>query len=293
MSLLESNWLRAASRSVRVKHPRLYARLNSVRNRLLTRGSGLAAYQAKALRRFEATCLPRAAGMRVLEIGSDVDGKVLRRLASLGVAEAAGVNPAEEIWSGREGGRLVLGERAVLHQADARALPFDDTSFDALFSVATFEHILEFPKALAEMHRVLRPGGILYSHFGPIWSGCRGHHLRVRVGAREFRHFRPEANPLPDFCHLLMSREELRDALHDRVDGDCIEPIADWVFDDSGINRLFHCEYLENFAASPFELLSLRPERDPIDPQLARILRFRYSREREFAVTNVEVRLRK
>ena len=292
MGLLTSNWLRATTRSLRQNNPRMYARLNGIRNRILSRETGLAAYQASALRKFRSRCLRSAAGKRVLEIGSDPNGRVLRQLSKWGVSEAVGVNPAKEMWAS-SGTDRQIAERARLRRADARALPFDDASFDAIFSIATFEHILELPKALAEMHRVLRSGGYLYANFGPIWSGCRGHHLRVQVGEREFRHFRPDSNPLPDYCHLLMSRTELRDALTNRLAAPYVEPIVTWVFDDPGINRWFHHQYLEAFSASAFNIVSVRSERDRLDEQLDRVLRFRYPQESAFDVTNVEVVLSK
>jgi ubiquinone/menaquinone biosynthesis C-methylase UbiE len=292
VGLLTSNWLRATTRSLRQNNPRMYARLNDIRNRILAGETDLAAYQASALRRFRSLCLRSAAGKRVLEIGSDPNGRVLRQLSKWGVSKAVGVNPAEEIWAS-SGTDHQVTEQATLRRADARSLPFDDASFDAIFSVATFEHILDLPKALAEMHRVLRPGGSLYANFGPIWSGCRGHHIRVQVGEREFRHFRPESNPLPDYCHLLMTRRELREALTDRLAVPYVEPIVTWVFDDPGINRWFHHQYLQAFSESPFNVVSVRSERDRLDGQLGRILRFRYPQESAFDVTNVEVVLSK
>lgn len=45
--------------------------------------------------------------------------------------------------------------------ADARALPFADNSYGSIFSISTFEHILNTQKLLKEMHRVLRPGGTM------------------------------------------------------------------------------------------------------------------------------------
>lgn len=43
--------------------------------------------------------------------------------------------------------------------ADVRQLPFGDATFDAIYSMGTIEHFDDFDRAVAEMARVLRPGG--------------------------------------------------------------------------------------------------------------------------------------
>jgi SAM-dependent methyltransferase len=43
--------------------------------------------------------------------------------------------------------------------ADVRDLPFADDSFDAIYSMGTIEHFDETEKAVAEIARVLKPGG--------------------------------------------------------------------------------------------------------------------------------------
>jgi SAM-dependent methyltransferase len=47
------------------------------------------------------------------------------------------------------------------HQADATALPFDDDGFDVITSFETLEHLEAQQALLKELHRVLRPGGVL------------------------------------------------------------------------------------------------------------------------------------
>lgn len=53
-------------------------------------------------------------------------------------------------------------------EADARQLPFDDASFDLVFSNLMLQWLAPPDAALSEMRRVLRPGGLLLaSSFGP------------------------------------------------------------------------------------------------------------------------------
>ena len=53
------------------------------------------------------------------------------------------------------------GGRAQVQEADATALPFEDASFDAVISFIMLHHVIDWEQALAEIARVLRPGGVL------------------------------------------------------------------------------------------------------------------------------------
>ncbi|MEU3776341.1 class I SAM-dependent methyltransferase [Streptomyces sp. NPDC032472] len=55
----------------------------------------------------------------------------------------------------------MLGQTADLREADAQALPFPDASFDSVVSTLSLCAIPDDRRAVAEMSRVLRPGGRL------------------------------------------------------------------------------------------------------------------------------------
>ncbi len=52
-------------------------------------------------------------------------------------------------------------DRVDVQVADAQKLPFPDRSFDVVMSSLVLHHVQDFSKALREMARVLRPGGII------------------------------------------------------------------------------------------------------------------------------------
>lgn len=89
----------------------------------------------------------------VLDVGCG-DGQIARALASQG-AQVLGIDPTQkhiDIANARGGGPLYqLG--------DATHLPVPDESQDAVVACLVFEHIDEVDAAIAEVSRVLKPGG--------------------------------------------------------------------------------------------------------------------------------------
>jgi len=52
-----------------------------------------------------------------------------------------------------------IADRVTLVNGDAAALPFPDASFDAATSTQVYEYVPDVDQTLAELYRVLRPGG--------------------------------------------------------------------------------------------------------------------------------------
>lgn len=59
--------------------------------------------------------------------------------------------------------RGVLGDRAEYAVADAQELPFADESFDVVLASHMLYHVPDRPRALAEIRRVLVPGGAFHA----------------------------------------------------------------------------------------------------------------------------------
>ena len=90
---------------------------------------------------------------RVLDLGCG-DGQISRLLAGRG-ARVVGIDPTwNQIRVAHE-----RGGGATYARSGAAALPFADGSFDAVVACLVFEHIDDVDAAIAEVARVLRPGG--------------------------------------------------------------------------------------------------------------------------------------
>ena len=69
-----------------------------------------------------------------------------------------------------DAGEVSSGAEAGMVQGDALRLPFADASFDRVIAAEVLEHIPEDGSAMAELARVLRPGGtiaVTVPRFGP------------------------------------------------------------------------------------------------------------------------------
>jgi SAM-dependent methyltransferase len=90
---------------------------------------------------------------RVLDVGCG-DGQISRLIAG-GGASVVGVDPT---WNQIRVARQ-RGGGAVYVRSGAAELPFADASFDAVVACLVFEHIDDVDGAIAEVSRLLRPGG--------------------------------------------------------------------------------------------------------------------------------------
>jgi ubiquinone/menaquinone biosynthesis C-methylase UbiE len=62
-----------------------------------------------------------------------------------------------------QGNLAGAGRRLAFERVDVQAIPFADASFDVLIANHMLYHVPDRPRALAEIRRVLRPGGRFYA----------------------------------------------------------------------------------------------------------------------------------
>lgn len=142
--------------------------------------------------------LKPAKGLRWLDVGCGAGAftQIIQRTAA--PTAVVGVDPAAaQIAHAR-----VQAPNAEFHVADAMALPFADGEFDIVTSALVINFIPDRAKALKEMYRVLRPGGLVTAYvwhraptandapFAPIERGLES------IGAEVLRPpMRPESTP--------------------------------------------------------------------------------------------------
>jgi len=96
-------------------------------------------------------------GRDVLEIGCGM-GAMAMNWARQGARITAVDLAAASIDQTRRRFAL-MGIDGDIRQADARALPFDAARFDYVYSWGVLHHSPDLPRSIAELMRVLRPGG--------------------------------------------------------------------------------------------------------------------------------------
>lgn len=116
-----------------------------------------------------------AEGKAVLDCACGT-GYGLEMYAAAGAAAVTGVDvdpEAVEIAKGR------YGKAAAVLQGDLGKLPLEDDSFDLVTCFETIEHVENAEQGIAELRRVLKPGGILIisSPNPDVYVGHNEHHV--------------------------------------------------------------------------------------------------------------------
>jgi SAM-dependent methyltransferase len=107
----------------------------------------------------------------VLEIGPG-PGRLAVRVAELAPGvQITGVDIAPEMVERASvlATRSGVADRVGFQVGDVAALPFPDASFDLVMSTLSAHHWPDPATGLAEIHRVLRPGGVAWIYDLPDW----------------------------------------------------------------------------------------------------------------------------
>lgn len=193
-------------------------------------------------------------------------------------------------------------------RADALSLSkfFEPCSFDVIYGLSIVEHIISPKVFLNEVYKVLKPGGIAYFEGDPIWSSPKGHHLWVATwgGAYQYKSTanylfdespsRKSTNPLPDWSHLLMTQEQMREhLLAESLPNSDIECIIDWVYHSEQVNRLNMTEIADAYTNSELIVLEANTSRFDVPPDIELALRKKCGDGIDYGISSVSYVLAK
>jgi ubiquinone/menaquinone biosynthesis C-methylase UbiE len=102
-----------------------------------------------------------APGQRMLDVGCGNGAPALQLARARDGVEVVGVSVSErQVARGNEGARAAgVADRVRFEQVDAMHLPYPDASFDHAWALESMLHMPDKGQVLAEMARVVRPGG--------------------------------------------------------------------------------------------------------------------------------------
>jgi SAM-dependent methyltransferase len=133
-------------------------------------------------------------GVDILGIVKMLRANGFRRAAKTLIRKSVGIDRLYRRELVRQAGLERFPRLSVLHM-DARALAFDDESFDFSYSTTVFHHLPQPESVVREMVRVLRPGGVLFIDFMPFTG---------KTGALDIRMISGDsvAGSIPTWAHL-------------------------------------------------------------------------------------------
>lgn len=180
------------------------------------------------------------AGRQVLDFGCGWGGEsawLAQRVGSTG--HVTGVDICRDSLDDAERFKSKVGltNLRFVHLPDD-TLPFAADSFDAVFSTNVFEHVMNPEAVLAELFRVLRPGGSLVTRFGPLFYSPLGYHL-------------PWAVQVP-YAHLLFGLQPIIEVRNTRR-----SPIAVTSWEETGLNRMRFGRFQAAVMSAGFDVVRL------------------------------------
>jgi ubiquinone/menaquinone biosynthesis C-methylase UbiE len=99
----------------------------------------------------------------ILEVGFGA-GRAIELVAThVANGHVSGIDLSQEMvrTATRRNAKAIKAGQVTLHHGDVTTLPFADSQFDKIFSIQTLYFWPDPPRALAEIFRVLKPGGML------------------------------------------------------------------------------------------------------------------------------------
>ena len=135
----------------------------------------------------------------------------------------------------------------IVHDLAEAPLPFRDNEFDYILCSDILEHILDYPKVLREIHRVLKPGGIVEIRT-PHYSYSRAYAdpTHIRYFSMETFDFFVKATGRPYYYDFSFSTIE---SIQLTFLKGYVKPLVAWI---TNLNRSTYVFYEQTFMSALF-----------------------------------------
>ena len=127
------------------------------------------AYGARDIDKWMLEVLPLDQGMKILDVGCGSGKQCFSYLANLsGKADIIGGDVSDALLNKAKEENKKLGELVTFQELDFnKTFPFSETTFDLVSCSFAIYYAEDIPFTIKEMHRVLKPGGYLFTT-GPM-----------------------------------------------------------------------------------------------------------------------------
>jgi SAM-dependent methyltransferase len=224
-------------------------------------------------------------GAKILEIGGNTPQAIARTLYAMTEEKVIIINPALKAYD------CEYYEIVPKKMEEYGGTP---ESFDLIYGCAVLEHMPDYEASLRHCVRLLRKGGHLLLNGSPHWFSPQGHHLYYTNKGREYRCSVPEKNPLPDFSHLYMDKEEMAAYLQKAgIPEEDISGIVAMVYDSTLISRVNPDSQGDFFRKLPFEAHVIKTWESPPADALRETIQRKCSFDGRFVVGCYLVGMRK
>ena len=216
-------------------------------------------------------------GRNVLVVGCNV-GRDCAYFVRLGAHAVDGLDVIDEV------GKAYKHRRVRYLRASVEAIPVCNGTYDLVFCFATMEHVPDVERAFAEMTRVTRADGLIYSIASPLWNSRYGHHKGDLFERFPWIHLRMKEQEILELCR--------REGIEDQSGSHPIEVHVAYMLNPRYFNMTPARKYLNSCKALADEVAicenSLALDREELlTPEIYRELASKgYSREELLAVTH-------
>lgn len=194
-------------------------------------------------------------------------------------------------------------ENTEFYWMDGQQLTFSDCSFNIVMSLNILEHVANPIAYLKECCRVLRPGGVGYFSWYPIWSSATGHHVHpdmvsmaaANLGIEAPTSYNLDGTTIPLWGHLLLNQEEMLSLLSEqkKYNLSLAKWIVNCIYQDDHINRWFWDNISAAFNLAAWKVMKLQPSRRDIPPQISELLQRKYGQVEQFTVSGCQIVVQK